>query len=470
MRLIPGWLAAVAGLVPLIPQEAEAQVTGFDREELIAEFVAFDDSRNEGRAYSDQKTSSALAWGESYYLNAYIKMYRVTGDPRWLDKVVDHFDRMAANMSDHDGDGIPGWQADRYSVSRMRAEELHNRGTARILPGAAVETNIQQAHEAVDAEYIAERTGDDRFTVRQRSGGAWEVVHDGPHLVGDPIPGIPGFEVRLEGQPEIGDRFRVETRGPAPLEYAVHEGMILYPVAQFIELALKDPRLQGRYEEKARSYLQLIEERVLQKQERHWLDVEPGMGAYRFTESPSERFPNRVMPHNQYLAPARVWLVLKDVSENPLYLERATQMANHFRHFLQKTGNAYTWNYWDWTEAGEPDHSRPEDTSHGQIDVTFAVEAFRRGVVFTREDMLRFTRTLTEQMWNGSLEEPRIGSRVDGPDGDSKIIRGWMELCRWDPRIWDIHWALFNRLDRPGLDIPHILYGRALLDGEVEDF
>ena len=88
----------------------------------------------------------------------------------------------------------------------------------------------------------------------------------------------------------------MQTWGPAPLEYAVHEGMILYPVAQFIELALKDPRLQGRYEEKARSYLQLIEERVLQKQERYWLDVAPGMGAYRFTVSPSERFPNRVMP------------------------------------------------------------------------------------------------------------------------------------------------------------------------------
>ena len=79
MRPIPGWLAAVAGLVLLTTEEGESQVTGFDREALIAEFVAFDDSRNEGRAYSDQTTSSALAWGESYYLNAYIKMYRVTG-------------------------------------------------------------------------------------------------------------------------------------------------------------------------------------------------------------------------------------------------------------------------------------------------------------------------------------------------------------------------------------------------------
>ena len=111
-------------------------------------------------------------------------------------------------MGDHDGDGIPGWQADRYSVSRMRAGELHNRGTARILPGEARVTNIEQAHQAVDAEYIVERTGDDSFTVRQRSGGARKVVHDGPHAVGEPIPGIAGFEVRLEGRPEIGTRPR----------------------------------------------------------------------------------------------------------------------------------------------------------------------------------------------------------------------------------------------------------------------
>ena len=90
--------------------------------------------------------------------------------------------------------------------------------------------------------------------------------------------------------------------------------MILYPVAQFIELALRDESLKARYGEKARAYLDLIEERVLRKQERYWVQMAPGMGAYRFTESSAERFPNRILPHNQYLALGRVYLVLKDVS------------------------------------------------------------------------------------------------------------------------------------------------------------
>lgn len=465
-RVGSAFVAAIGFVALFAERETPAQVTGFDPEALAKQFVGYDVSRNAGKGYSESASSATLAWGESYLLNAYVKMYRVTRNTRWLDKVVDHFDRMVANMSDHDGDGIPGWHTDRYSVSRMRAESLHNRATASITPLEATVRNIQQAHEAIDAEFIVERVASNRYVVRDVTRG--RVVYDGPYSLGQNIPGIPGFEIRLDRIPEIGDRFRVETWAVRPLEYAVHEGMILYPIAQFIELALSDDRLEARYGEKAREYLVLIEERVSRKQERHWVQMAPGMGAYRFTESSAERFPNRILPHNQYLALGRVFLVLKDVSDEPLFEERAAQMAAFFRNSLKETGDAYTWAYWDWVEAGRPDRSRTEDTSHGHIDVEFAVEAYRRGVVFTRADMLRFARTLTDQMWNGSLSNPSIGSRVDRQEGDAKIIRGWIELCRWDPRIWDIYWALFDRIGRPGLEIPHILHARAVLDGPPE--
>ncbi len=118
----------------------------------------------------------------------------------------------------------------------MRTQALHNRGTAEISPEEATVTNIEQAHEAIDAEYSVERTGADRFVVRNMT--RQEVVYDGPYGIGQDIPGIAGFKVQLDGLPEIGDKFRVQTWGVGPLEYTVHEGMILYPIAQFIELAL----------------------------------------------------------------------------------------------------------------------------------------------------------------------------------------------------------------------------------------
>lgn len=457
---MPLWVWA---LLALWIGKAYAQPAVYDKQTLIESFASFDRSVNGGKGYSESASSASLAWGESYYLNAYIKMYHVTGDALWLDRIVEHFDRMVPNMSDHDGDGIPAWHTDRYSISRSRSTSLHNRGTAQITPEEIRVTNIDKAHEAIDAVYEVEMTGYDRVRVRDLT--RWQLAYDGPYTVGEAIPGIVGFSVAPNRMPEPGDKFRVETWGVRPLAYAVHEGMILYPVAQFIEMALHREELRSRYEEKARSYLRLIEERVLDKQERYWLEVEPGAGAYRSTGSAWERYPNRILPHNQYLALGRAYLVLKDASDNPLFLERATQMARYFRRYLQETGNAYTWSYWNWVEAGKPDQSNVEDTSHGHIDIEFAVEAYRRGVVFTEADMERFARTLTDQMWNGSLSDPTVGSRVDRRTGEGTTIRGWIELCRWDSRIWDLYWALYNKLNKPGLETPHIMYARAVLDG-----
>ena len=130
--------------------EALGQPSGYDKQTLIESFTGFDRSVNGGKAYSESASSASLAWGESYYLNAYIKMYHVTGDVAWLDKVVEHFDRMVANMSDHDGDGIPAWHTDRYSVSRIRSVALHNRGTAKISPEEDRVTNIRPLSLAVN--------------------------------------------------------------------------------------------------------------------------------------------------------------------------------------------------------------------------------------------------------------------------------------------------------------------------------
>ena len=108
-RVGSAFVAAIGLLALLEGRETTAQVAGFDPEALAKQFVGFDVSLNAGKGYSENPSSATLAWGESYYLNAYVKMYRTTRNTRWLNKLVDHFDRMVANMSDHDGDGVPGW-------------------------------------------------------------------------------------------------------------------------------------------------------------------------------------------------------------------------------------------------------------------------------------------------------------------------------------------------------------------------
>ena len=376
---------------------------------------------------------------------------------------MDHFGRMIANMADHDGDGIPGWQTDRYSVSRMAAWPLHNQGKASIEPQRARVTNIKRAHKAVDGMFSFERVGPDGYRLVRLSDR--KVLFEGPYVPGTVIQGLPGFEVRVEGEPEVGDKFVVETHAVRPLEYGVHEGMIIYPVAQFIEIVRKDPKLDARFGQAATKYLKVIEERILNKQERYWLETSSGEGAYRMTDSTSERYPNRILPHNQYLALGRAYLVLKDVSDNPLYLERATQMARYFKRFLRQDENAYVWNYWDWPEGGEMKNSRAEDTSHGRIDIEFVVEARRRNVVFSDGDLVRFANTFTKRMWNGSLDSPRIGDRVNRKKGDARTFAGWIELSQWDPQILEIYQAIFRNGDnQPVTAIPGILVARQVLD------
>jgi hypothetical protein len=135
------------------------------------------------------------------------------------------------------------------------------------------------------------------------------------------------------------------------------------------------------------------------------------------------------------------------------------RMATHFRQHLRETGKAYTWNYWDWIEEGNAEHSNVEDSSHGHIDVGFAVEACRRKVVFTEGDLVRFAHTLLDQMWNGSLSDPQIGARVNTTEGNAYVCTDWIDLCAWEPKVWDLCWALFRKHGEPPVDIPSILRG-----------
>ena len=77
-RVGPGFLAAIGFLALFAGRETPAQTAGFDPETLAKQFVGYDVSRNAGKGYSESASSATLAWGESYLLNAYVKMYRVT--------------------------------------------------------------------------------------------------------------------------------------------------------------------------------------------------------------------------------------------------------------------------------------------------------------------------------------------------------------------------------------------------------
>lgn len=434
----------------------------FDAGALVEAYERHDQSLNDGKGRSDSPDSGALGWGESGVLDGYVKLYEATGDRAWLDKVVSHFDRMLASRQDAFGDGHPTWATATYSVGLVRTGRMHNRGTATVDPPEARVWVIRGGDAAVDGSRIVEF--ETRRNYRVFEYGSRKVVTRGVYRPGKPVEGMAPFKVVLDGKPEPGDRFWVETRAGEALEYIVHQGMFLYPVARFIEHALSDKALKPDYGDKAREYLDVISSDVADKHERDWVDTSQSAGAYRFSPTITERFPNRILPHNQYLALGRAFLVLQSASRKRLYGDRATRMARNFKKHLWRTGQAYTWHYWDWVEEGEAGHSRVEDTGHGRIDVGFAAEACRRGIVFTDADLKRFAHTLLDQMWNGSLEDPVIGGRVDTTEGDAAPIGDWIDLCQWDAKVWDVMWAVYEKAGRPAAGAPSVLQAWSRLE------
>jgi hypothetical protein len=267
---------------------------------------------------------------------------------------------------------------------------------------------------------------------------------------------------KLKGTPKAGDGFDISTVEPKPLQYTVHDGMVLYPIAQLIEIVLNDAGLQERFLGKIQSYIRLIREVFVTKWEKYWVELDNDAGAYRFTESPTERAPDRLLPHNQYNAMCRVYLVLQDknVLDDPKLREKARKMVRYFRSNLRPTGDAWTWNYWDW---GDGEHSGVEDSSHASINVGTAIEAYHRGIEFDPQDMARFARTLLDQMWNGSLEDPVVGDRVDTNKGERYFpIKDWIELCEFSPAVLDVCLALFKHRDEPRNLIPVMLHAQTI--------
>lgn len=108
-----------------ITQEAHAE--DYDKSWLLSKFNDFDLVTNNGDGYSKYTNETgALAWSESYILDAYLDMYEATRDDKYLDKFVIHVDRIIANtdvnrgVSDYKGRSAVGWSATIYSKNGER--------------------------------------------------------------------------------------------------------------------------------------------------------------------------------------------------------------------------------------------------------------------------------------------------------------------------------------------------------------
>ena len=231
----------------LVTHAERLALAQIDVAKLAEAYKAYDMTRNEGKGHSESADSGTLGWGEGAVIQSYAQMWEATEDPYWLTKIGEHFQRIMAGASDPDGDGFLSWSTKTYSCAVARAERLHNVSEADIEPAYQKNMNGKAAAKCTGHTYIIEfHTGPEQFRILD-----WNtrevVAADVAYEDGAAITQIPPFRFKISGQPHQGDRFMVRTVAPEPIEFAVHQGMFVYPTALFIEAVKTRPELRERF-------------------------------------------------------------------------------------------------------------------------------------------------------------------------------------------------------------------------------
>ena len=363
----------------ILLSSAWACTAPLDVDEVIRLYKEHDQSLNEGQGYSLSPDSSSLGWGESGILRAYAFCYELTSDNYWLDKIAAHFENIMATAKDDLEDGYLSWRTKRYSAVPWTAKARPgNKGDGAIEPAEGTVTNADCYKQLYGQVFTLTFLAGNKLRVTDSSKDE-PLVDGSPLEPGKPIAGLPLISVKIDGTPQEGDAFEIHTVEADAFDYLVHQGLFLFPVALAMEAWSKDTDLYALKRVKFEKFESFISHNVFDRWEQEWVDVpDTDMGAYRFQDSRSQRYPATLLPHNQFLAMARTYLVLSDlpqVKRRDEYREKARRMYLYFKHFLKPVEEAYVWNYWDLHPALPNPYGAkagPEDYSHAGLTMAAA--------------------------------------------------------------------------------------------------
>lgn len=238
----------------------------------------------------------------------------------------------------------------------------------------------------------------------------------------------------------VGWSSRRYSKNNEPMIWAVHSGMITYPLVKFA-LLVKNLKLDN-YSDHAQRYKTVAVEAVKLFDENWVFDAKKMTGYYtQFKDAPVATPAGIPLPFNMQLAVGRTILILYRLTDDKEYLVKATGLAQHFKSFLRTTSNgAYTWDYW--YSDGLRVNKAVEDVSHGGVDLDFVLLAYQYGIVFNDDDVVKFIKTYKNIYNDGNYTH-----FVDGTKPDNKMtgsISSWLELSRYDCSIWKNYASLVN--------------------------
>lgn len=261
----------------------------------------------------------------------------------------------------------------------------------------------------------------------------------------------PIWDGRLDGemQGDTIDTFLPDLQGSVPL-------------ARIARVILLDPDLAAVYGQEAAELAAFVDEHILCKwydrglltwmyQRQRWVDKLSLAGRLeadlaRITPSNTRRFACQRSAAESH---ASIVERLAEQYRTVISLDPARN-AYFFAYEVSDSSDPYNIIY-SGPCADGPCISDP-DSDHMNRELPFVLAAAEAGVGFSEEDVRRWANTVTQYMWNGSLEDPLITNFHDGrdvqylgrPPGSGIISAGWILGGLVDTQIQQIGQAILD--------------------------
>lgn len=421
---------------------------------------------------------SSLAWGEAATLETLVDMYEATDDINYLKEVARRGDRLLAHRDDRrgakDGSGKsrPAWSMGlKYVVAQGELKDASGKGIITMRSTPSSNNNLTVVE-------IIQHSNNNRFDLKtsntffKRTEAFTDLSTDPKDerfiekIINDPLspystrPGSFSNEksnlIRVKVSDSTSPVAQSITLSPIPLAYTGYLGIIYNPLLRLAEYSKARSELK-ELRPAAERFIKAAEESYKDANARLWRNGPNAGEGYYLTCERGESFPadNVGQPINFLGMHTSSQLALYRLTGKKDYLERSEKMSRLLKNRLQyhRENDAYVWTYWyepmttiGWKPEdmlssnvmiykGSPN---VEDSSHGVLDIAMVVSAYRAGIVFTKEDLSRFSNTLLKHV----ILPDRSGIRraVDGKGGDHAayfpILHGWLMLADSNPEVY----------------------------------
>ncbi|HVX46415.1 MAG TPA: hypothetical protein VHC49_21155 [Mycobacteriales bacterium] len=492
---------ATVGAAALIGARSAAAAGPVDFSQRSAYDAAYQDFYSSpGGVPEVNNEAGGLAWGKSYSLLSTLRMYEAYRDLTYLDHFVADADAVLAQrdsvrgVTDYRGLSLPAWRAgDRYTSGIVRIPDADGRPTLEIRSAlgssgsstAAVTHNSDGTFSVTVVNPVNNVTraftgltmdpASSRYAVSQ----IYDAYDGTARITAADLRPQPG----AAGEPATGT---YDFAGQYVI-FAVHTGMISYPIAYFARLALTDSRLRARYGSSAKQYLADVEAAVA-VHDREWYErVENGkqLGSYVWVKGMALPFDGCEQPVNQSCGLGQAVSQLALATRDPRYIRKSILLSTWLAGQLvtDPTGSDI-WSYWPsssqvyggFGRTGSPatdislftpeyPNGNPgiDDVSHGAIIVECAAQLESGHLGSIRPlDLDRIATTYSRHLaQTGSDGLPTTATRLDGSgtatSGYYLQAPRWMPLASRNREIFTQSLSIYN--DRQ----PEISSGSLLL-------